>query len=243
MKQRILISLAAILFIFSSDLLAKIQVISVTGKVAYKNGKIWVPLRRNQVLPEGVKISSGTNSYAKIRLNQHNHTIDIKPMSFIKIFSKESNSSTNTHIGLKRGKIRASIVKNQRVKTVFKISTPVATSSVRGTVQEVSYGPDNGMEIRVIEGIIEGMNRNGRGSLIKGKLVFRQRLRLGLFDDIFLDLKDFSIITFDTNGITQNEIENINSIIGGTEQTSNPEGETDFLNNSTDQTKVTIIWN
>ena len=103
--------------------------------------------------------------------------------------------------------------------------------------------PDNGMEIRVIEGIIEGMNRNGRGSLIKGKLVFRQRLRLGLFDDIFLDLKDFSIITFDTNGITQNEIENINSIIGGTEQTSNPEGETDFLNNSTDQTKVTIIWN
>jgi hypothetical protein len=58
------------------------------------------------------------------------------------------------------------------LKTKFKITTPVATSSVRGTWERVSYGPAYGMLIEVLEGEVEGSNDTGISQLVSGRMLF-----------------------------------------------------------------------
>lgn len=109
MKLLKMITISSLICLFSIASYAEITVIKVQGNASYKEGKNWMPLKDNQVLPEGVKISTGTNSYAEIKLNSINHTVKIKPLTVIQVFSKETKENTDTHIGLKRGGIIAKV--------------------------------------------------------------------------------------------------------------------------------------
>ena len=71
------------------------------------------------------------------------------------------------------------MARDARIKTVFKVSTPVATSSVRGTEQIVVYSPTFGMRIFVLSGTVEGQGRNSGGKFISGDLQFLQKLASG----------------------------------------------------------------
>ncbi len=243
MKKSILISLTSILLLCSADLFAKIKVVTVKGKVAYKKGRTWVPLRTNQVLSEGTKISSGTNSYAKIKIGRYNHILEVKPLTFLKVYSKDNQNSSRTHIGLKRGRLRATVAKKKRVRTVFKISTPVVTSSVRGTIQEVSYGPQKGMQITVIRGSIEGMNNNGRGALIQGKQVFSQKAGKENFENVLEKVKDSSFLTLNTTGMTNSEIDSVSTVLGRLAHLTGSESEMSFLGHVISNIKLNISWN
>jgi len=72
---------------------------------------------------------------------------------------KDGISSTN--LGLKYGGVNARVAKIKNIRTNFKISTPIATSSVRGTEEEVTYGPRSGMVVKVIAGLVKLENPNG----------------------------------------------------------------------------------
>src|SRR5208337_1312397 len=147
MKKIFFTIITAVIFFSTSGLFAEIKVISVKGSVAYREGRSWAALKQGQVLQEGVKISTGANSSAELRLNAINHTVTIKPFTMIQVFSKTDAESSDTHIGLKRGNIIARVPRDEKVKTIFKVSTPIATSSVRGTAEDIAYGPDTGMLI------------------------------------------------------------------------------------------------
>jgi len=67
----------------TTRLYADITVLKIEGAAVYKAGSKWVPLKVNQKLPEGTKVSTGANSYIDIRLNTKNHTIQVKPYSMI----------------------------------------------------------------------------------------------------------------------------------------------------------------
>ena len=96
-------------------------------------------------LAQGTKISTGVNS--NVVLNINGDEITIRQMTMIKIEENSlSTTESNTKIGLKRGGLNARVAKLKTLKTSFKISTPVATSSVRGTWEEVFYGPGMGMQ-------------------------------------------------------------------------------------------------
>jgi hypothetical protein len=175
MKKLILYALSVVMVIcvVSSDAFAKITVISVRGRVAYKSGRSWIPLRKGMRLNEGVKVSTGVRSYAVLRLNSH--VMRIRPLTMIKIHqNKLTRNSSRTRIALKRGSLRARIKKGKRVRTVFKVSTPVATSSVRGTDEGVSVGPIRGFRGVVYEGSVEGRSRNGSRNTISGRQQYRQ---------------------------------------------------------------------
>jgi hypothetical protein len=148
---------------------AEITVTSVKGQAKFKTGNQWVALTQGTKLAEGSKISTGINS--NVVLNINGDTITIKPMTMVKV---EENSVTstesNTRLGLKRGGLNARISKLKTLKTSFKITTPVATSSVRGTEEEVFYGPGMGMIIKVIEGEILAQNNFGASNLLRGRL-------------------------------------------------------------------------
>ena len=72
----------SLLFI-TTLLYAEITVLKVEGTAVYKDGNKWAPLKQNQKLFEGVKVSTGINSYVSIQLNSKNHTIQLMPYSMI----------------------------------------------------------------------------------------------------------------------------------------------------------------
>lgn len=175
MKQLFILSAAAImLLLFVQFSYAEIKVISIKGSVAYKTGAQWTPLYAGATIPVGAKISTGVKSNAVIKINDH--TLTVQQLTMIKISENMlDKSSSSTKIGLRRGTVRAKVAKNSRIKTVFKVSTPVATSSVRGTEEIIFYGPSIGMKIMVIEGSIEGSSINTLASIIQGFLEFHQK--------------------------------------------------------------------
>lgn len=242
MKAIKIIISVAFLLLFSTSLFAEIKATSVKGTVAYRDGRKWVPLKVNQVLKEGTRISTGANSTAVIRLNRLNHTITVKPMSMIQVFSKESASSTDTHIGLKRGGVNARVPRDSNVKTIFRVSTPVATSSVRGTEENIGYGPGKGMTVEVVSGVIEGKNRLGKRNFISGRQKFSQEKGKGKPGHILNDVKSNSFANVNGNGLTPEETETM--LYTGTDQTGSPDGETGVLDNQGGVATINaeIIW-
>jgi hypothetical protein len=162
-----------IILIFAGQSLAETTVTSVKGQAKYKTGNQWANLTAGMKLAQGAKISTGVNS--TVLLNINGDELTIKQMTMIKIEeSSVSKTETNTTIGLKRGSLNTRVSKLKTLKTSFKISTPVATSSVRGTWQDVTYGPGKGMIIKVLEGIILAENKLGASNIIRGNLEFNQ---------------------------------------------------------------------
>ena len=240
------ILITSFLLFFSTSLFAEIRAISVSGTVAYRDGRNWIPLKVNQVLKEGTRISTGANSSAEIRLNRLNHTITVKPLSMIQVFSSESAVETDTHIGLKRGGVNARVPRDSNVKTVFKVSTPVATSSVRGTEQNVGYGAGSGMTVEVVSGKIEAQNRLGKSNSIAGRQKFSQEKGKGKPGHILSGVQSNSFASVHGNGLTPDELET--GLFTGADQTGSADGDTGVLGSqagsaeSTVTVPVNIIW-
>jgi len=242
MKNIILISEVLLMIFFITTTYAEISVTKIEGSAAYKAGNKWVPLKVNQKLEEGVKISTGANSYADFKLNSQNHTIRIKPFTMIQIFSTESKTETNTHIGLKRGGIIAKVPREGNIKTIFKVSSPIATSSVRGTEENISYGPDTGMIIEVIKGAVEGSNILGRSNTLSGRQKFVQKYSQAEALHILQDVKNASIIQIYGNGLTPEEI---TTMLYSDEQLGSPDGDSLLVKTKTDQAarvRLNVIW-
>ena len=172
MKRSIVfLSFFSIIIFCVTNLNAKIVVESVKGEAAYKAGKQWLPLAKGQTLPEGTKISTGVKSWAV--LNIDGDSLRIEQLTMMKIFKNQTNANNkNTHIGLKHGGLKARISKIGTLKTSFKITTPVATSSVRGTDEDNRQGAKSGNRVHFPAGIGEIRDRNGHTYLVQGNSLF-----------------------------------------------------------------------
>lgn len=166
-SQRIVISAVITLFLFTvSTAFAEITVVSVKGKAAYKTGRVWKPLAKGATIPQGTKVTTGVRSWVKLKM--YNNVVTIKPLSMLKIYENSSKKNRiSTRIGLRRGSVRAHVTRGRRVRTIFKISTPVATSSVRGTIEDVSHGP-SGSVFLAPQGSFGVVTRNGQGEWFLG---------------------------------------------------------------------------
>ncbi len=151
---------------------AQITVKAVKGNVAFKKGSAWQKLEKGMSLPEGVAILSASGSFALLDLN--GHSVTINPSSSIKVYSHGvSDGKSQSHLGVKHGSVKVKIKKMAAVKTSFKVSTPVATSSVRGTEEVVSYGPAYGMVVDVLSGMVDIGNDRGISGQVSGSQQFQ----------------------------------------------------------------------
>jgi len=206
-KKRIIFSAIIILMFFSfSSVYAKITVVSTKGSVAYKTGRKWMPLKKGMNLRKGTKISTGVKSYAVIKMNRS--TVKVRPLSMIKIYENSTRkNTTRTRIGLKRGRVRAQVTRGKRVKTIFKISTPVATSSVRGTIEEVGTSL-YGTSFHAPEGSFDVTPKNGHSNIIYGKLAYKRRSGTSegdpLIDDPGVSAGDDNITEAERDGLEYN---------------------------------------
>lgn len=169
MKMHNTLLIIAITVLFAaSPLFAAITVVSVKGEALYSDGAAFKALQKGMQLKEGTKIQTGAKS--KVVLDIDGHIVTINQLTLIKVYKNiaKKDESTNS-IGLKYGSINAKVKKLPQVKTSFLITTPVATSSVRGTEQNVSYGPGFGMQVTVPEGQVnvlgDGDSKNISGNL------------------------------------------------------------------------------
>ena len=191
-----------------SQAFALIRVVSVKGRVAYKEGASWKGLAPGRTLRPGTKISTGVRSRAVLQVD--NHRVIIRPLTMMKIYENRRRKGVErTRLGLRRGGIRAKITRSKRIRTSFKISTPVATSSVRGTDEGVSYGPGRGMIIRVYQGLIEGENNLGAKRLISGRQRFKQRPGQPAPGGILSDVQAGTFIRIYSNFLTPEELQSL----------------------------------
>jgi len=173
MKKTIFISAFILSCIFITvDLFARITVVSTTGEVAFRDEQTarWMPLAPRAELREGVRISTGINS--NVTLNVSGNTVVVGPLSMMKIYQNQVvDGAQQTRVGMRRGDLAADVTRGQQVRTIFEVSTPVATSSVRGTEKRITTGP-SGTLVRVSEGTVRVDSRNGQARTLRGRLAF-----------------------------------------------------------------------
>jgi len=157
----------------TANLFAKIIAETTKGEVAFKTeqaGSKWMPLREKAELQDGVKISTGLNS--SVVLNLNGNRVTVGPLSMMKIYQNQLvDGAQQTKIGMRRGQMVADVTRGEKVKTVFKVATPVATSSVRGTQKEIQTGP-HGTTVKVLEGSVQVASKNGQSRVLSGRLAF-----------------------------------------------------------------------
>src|SRR4030042_6917367 len=160
---------------FAAFAFAEIRVTAVKGTAAYKIGNQWVPLQAGAVLAVGTKVSTGVRS--KFDIRRHNTTVTVLPLTIMKISeSTETAKTSTTRIGLRRGAVHSRVARDARIKTVCKVSTPVATASVRGSEQITICGPTIGMKDIMLKDAAEVSGPNSAPKFVSGDLQYRQRM-------------------------------------------------------------------
>lgn len=131
------------------------KVVSVTGKVEVQTGgSSWKALKAGDKITKGSVISTGFKSSAKISID--NTTVDLGPLTRITVEKLASNNAKDeTNLYLDTGKVKAEVKKNPAKKVDFKVSSPVATASVRGTI--IIYTSNGGLRL------VEGTGAKGKG--------------------------------------------------------------------------------
>ena len=105
----------------------------VAGKVECKlPGKGWQSAKTGDVLPAGSLISTGFKSTAILKTEAA--TLTVKPVTRLSLEELvKSEGTTKTQMFLMAGRVRAEVTPKDGEKAEFKIKSPTATASVRGT--------------------------------------------------------------------------------------------------------------
>lgn len=131
-------------------------VVELSGKVEYQApGKAWIPAKVGDVLPKGTIVSTGFKSTAILRVGTS--TVTVKPITRLSLEDiMQSDSGTQTQLFLLAGRVKADVSPQEGKTTEFKVRSPTATASVRGTGFEF-----DGINLLVEKGSVELMTPSG----------------------------------------------------------------------------------
>lgn len=131
MKKIALVLLVAVCSICAASALDA-QVKTVTGKVEVQKDGSWVPLKAGDMLAKGAVVSTGFKSSADLQINDA--TVTLGPLTRMTVQQLvEDNTIDETSLFMDSGSVTADINRVSGKRVNFKISSPVATASVRGT--------------------------------------------------------------------------------------------------------------
>ncbi len=128
-----LVFILGILFIISLPIFALTgEVISVSGKVEVESPSGWVPLKVGDIVESGYVISTGFRSKAEIKVA--GSVITLNPLTRLTLEQlSENGEAHSSEVFLDIGTLGADVQKAENKRVNFKVNTPVATASVRGT--------------------------------------------------------------------------------------------------------------
>jgi len=138
-----------------------------SGKVEIQDsnnpGK-WLPLEIGSTLGKGSIIQTGFKSEAELQIK--GTTISLAPLSrltFEQLVQKDKKDETKVY--LDTGSIKTSVKKTEDRSVGFKVRSPVATASVRGTVLEVT-NKFRSTDIKTHEGTVAVWKSKSNGAEI-----------------------------------------------------------------------------
>lgn len=124
-------------------------VVSVKGKVEIQEAGMWIDLQKGDVLEKGTVISTGFNSSAVLSVS--NSSINLGPLTRVTIENLVSTKDKDTtQIYIDSGSIAANVSGKDGKRAGFKVRSPVATASVRGT----SFVVSSSGKLTVSEGLV-----------------------------------------------------------------------------------------
>ncbi len=124
-----------ILFVLCVSLLTAFdaKITAVKGKVEVKqSGGTWRPAKQGLEVKKGTVISTGFKSELTLKID--GSVIVVKPLTRLKVEDiAKKGESVNSEIFVNLGAISANVKAKSTKRVKFKVKTPVATASVRGT--------------------------------------------------------------------------------------------------------------
>jgi hypothetical protein len=142
MKKTVLLFFGAVLFInsqfvFSQDRQGTARFLEITGTVEIQEpgSAAWTPAAAGMSIGKGTVISTGFKSTALISLE--NSSLTIRPLTRLtleEIVQRGNNEEISLY--LRSGRVRAEVTPPAGGNTDFRIRSPTATASVRGTAFE-----------------------------------------------------------------------------------------------------------
>lgn len=133
---------------------AEVTVKSVKGTVGVMAapGKLQ-PATVGMRLADDTTVVTGAASELVVEAN--NGLLTFKSLTTAKIRGVSMTKTASTaDVALKGGTVVSEVKQITGLKTSFTVTTPVGTSSVRGTAHTVSYGPGLGMSVSVSSGVV-----------------------------------------------------------------------------------------
>ena len=130
----------------------------VAGKVECKlPGTDWVAAKTGTVLPAGSLISTGFKSTAILKTESA--TLTVKPVTRLSLEELvKSEGTTKTQMFLMAGRVKAEVTPRKGEQAEFKVKSPTATASVRGTGFEF-----DGQNLLVDHGAVQFESDTGIG--------------------------------------------------------------------------------
>ena len=136
----------------------QVTVVSVDGQVEKlvaggpADRQQWEPVKAGDKLDERTVIRTGFRSKAVLRFDDRGEVVVNNATKMgIAEFRRQGNL-TNARLGLKYGTMRASVDASRGPNDV-RVSTPVATLSIRGTGGEIGHSADRGLGLLGFEGV------------------------------------------------------------------------------------------
>lgn len=150
--RRLLLNFCLILLAIPA--FADAKVVAVKGVAGYLSGGKLQALSVGMGLSNDATVVTGANSELTIQIN--NGTVTFKSLTTAKLSGISLSSSASTaDVALRSGTVVSDVKQIQGLKTSFTVSTPVGTSSVRGTTHSVSYSRERGMTVSVAAGVVD----------------------------------------------------------------------------------------
>lgn len=143
----------SLLFLLAASLSAEVTVKAVKGTVGVMAGGKLKPVAVGMGLAEDATVVTGANSEVTLEVN--NGIITLKSLTTAKLRGVQvTKAASNADVALRNGTVVSEVKQITGLKTNFTVTTPVGTSSVRGTSHTVSYGPGRGMAVSVSSGVV-----------------------------------------------------------------------------------------
>ena len=135
--KKVFLIISLVCFMLTPLLAISGEVVAVKGKAEIKQGGKWIPAKAGNKITSGLMISTGFKSELTLKID--GSVITVKPMTRLTIEEiAEKNETVSSEVYLNVGSVKADVKPASTKKVEFKVKTPVATASVRGTSGEIS---------------------------------------------------------------------------------------------------------
>ena len=140
------------------------EVVSASGKVEVRetDSGPWTAVSTGMQVPVGATISTSFNASAELRIGES--TVSVSQLTRIRIDELVSEGGTDrSDLNLRVGRMSAEVRSAEGGRAEFRVRSPIATASVRGTDFEF-----DGVNLSVSEGIVLLANRFNEAVAVLG---------------------------------------------------------------------------